>query len=104
MSKTDRQSIQWGQLHMRAHGQYIQSKHAFGTVPHAGTWAGQTGKARIGDSYTCRHMGLGRQAKWAVGTETQKATGEGPIGREAIGTDTRVGPREGQAWNCKQNR
>jgi hypothetical protein len=57
--RTDRQSMQWGQVHMWAHGQNRQAagKHSVGTVTQTGTWAGQTGKAGSWDRHTGVHRG-----------------------------------------------
>ncbi len=80
------------------------------------------GQSMQWDSYTCGHIGRtdrqsmqwgqlhmrahwqDRQSKRGVGTDTQGGTGAGPIGREAVGTDTWLGPRERLACNCNQNK
>jgi hypothetical protein len=66
---------------MRAHGQDRQAKHALGTVTHAGTWAGQTGKADIWDRHTGGHRGgIKREA---VGTDRYEGGSKGGTGLQA---------------------
>jgi hypothetical protein len=77
-----------GQFHMQAHGQGRQAKHALGTVTYAGPWAGQTGKAYIGDSYTCRHMGRTDRQSMQWGQLHMWAHGQDRQAKRAAGTDT----------------